>query len=76
MNAAENLKNNPGYDQNPQFSPDGKYVAWLSMARDGYESDRQRLCLYELKTGQKRYVTESFDSNVDDFCFSDNTKMH
>ena len=74
VNSAENLQNNPGYDQNPKFSPDGRYVAWLSMARDGYESDRQRLCIYELKTGQKRYVTESFDSNVDDFCFSDNQK--
>ena len=72
VNSPENLANNPGYDQNPQFSPDGKYVAWLSMARDGYESDRQRLCLYDLATGTKRYVTESFDSNVDDFCWSDN----
>ena len=71
VNAPENLKNNPGYDQNPQFSPDGKYVAWLSMARDGYESDRQRLCVYELATGEKKYVTESFDSNVDDFTWSD-----
>ena len=70
VNSPENLANNPGYDQNPQFSPDGKYVAWLSMARDGYESDRQRLCLYDLATGTKRYVTESFDSNVDDFCWA------
>ena len=71
VNKEENLKNNPGYDQNPKFSLDGKYVAWLSMARDGYESDRQRLCVYELETGIKRYVTEAFDSNVDDFCWSD-----
>ncbi len=71
VNNEENLQYNPGYDQNPKFSPDGKYVAWLSMARDGYESDRQRLCIYELATGQKRYMTESFDSNVDDFCWSD-----
>ena len=72
VNSEENLKNNPGYDQNPQFSPDGKYVAWLSMARDGYESDRQRLCCFNLETGEKSYLTESFDSNVDDFCWSDN----
>ncbi len=71
VNSPANLANNPGYDQNPQFSPDGKYVAWLSMARDGYESDRMRLCVYELATGTKRYLTESFDSNVDDFCWSD-----
>ena len=71
VNSPENLKNNPGYDQNPQFSPDGKYVAWLSMERDGYEADRNRLCVYNLSTGEKKYVTEQFDSNVDDFCWSD-----
>jgi len=71
VNSEQNLKNNPGYDQNPKFSPDGKYVAWLSMARDGYESDRQRLCCYDLATGEKQYLTETFDSNVDDFCWSD-----
>ena len=63
---------NVGYDQNPKFSPDGRYVAWLSMERDGYESDRNRLCVYDLQTGDKKYITESFDSNVDDFCWSDN----
>ena len=68
VNTPENIAtNNPGYDQNPQFSPDGRYVAWLSMPRDGYESDRQRLCVCDLQSGEKRYVTESFDSSVDDF---------
>ena len=71
VNAPENLKNNVGYDTNPQFSPDGKCIAWLSMERNGYEADRNRLCVYELATGEKRYMTESFDSNVDDFVWSD-----
>ena len=74
VNAAENLKNNVGYDQNPKFSPDGRYIAWLSMARNGYESDRQRLCCYDRTTGEKHYLTETFDSSVDDFCWSDNPK--
>jgi len=74
VNSKENLQNLPGYDQNPKFSPDGKYVAWLSMSRDGYESDRQRLCCYDLATGEHKFLTESFDSHVDDFCWSDNTK--
>ena len=60
-----------GYDTNPQFSPDGKYLGWLSMKRDGYESDRNRLCVYNLVTGKKVFLTESFDSNVDEFCWSD-----
>ena len=74
VNSAENLKNNPGYDTNPQFSPDGQYIAWQSMARDGYESDRNRLCVYNIATGEKTYVTESFDSNVDAFCWSADSK--
>ena len=74
VNRPENLKNFPGYDQNPKFSPDGKYVAWLSMARDGYEADTQHLVVCNLSTGEKKYLAEQFDSNVDDFCWSDNQK--
>ena len=74
VNAEENLKNNVGYDTNPQFSPDGKYIAWLSMQRNGYEADRNRLCCYDLATGEKKYLTESFDSNVDEFVWNDNPK--
>ena len=66
---------NVGYDVNPRFSPDGKYVAWQSMKQDGCESDRNRLCIYTLATGEKRYVTESFDSNVDDYCWAANSQI-
>jgi len=65
---------NVGYDQNPKFSPDGRYVAWTSMERDGYEADRLRLCVYDLQQGTKQYVTETFDSNVDDFCWASDSK--
>jgi dipeptidyl aminopeptidase/acylaminoacyl peptidase len=71
VNQHEDLKDsNVGYDTNPKFSPDGRYVAWLSMERDGYEADRNRLCIYDLKENTKTYVTECFDSNVDDFCWA------
>lgn len=60
---------NMGYDQNPQFSPNGRYVAWSSMERDGYESDRARLCVLDLKTGKKTYVTEKFESGINEFCW-------
>lgn len=74
VNAPENLKNNPGYDTNPQFSADGKYIAWQSMARNGYESDRNRLCVYELATGKKNYVSDKFDSNVEGFVWNKDNK--
>lgn len=65
---------NVGYDTNPQFAPNGQYVAWQSMKHDGYESDRNRLCIYNLATGEKKYVTEKFDSNVDAFCWANDSK--
>lgn len=81
INSEKYANENMGYDTNPQFSPDGEYVAWLSMKRDGYESDRNRLCVYTLggtkknpAGGKKTYVTESFDSNVDDFCWNTDSK--
>lgn len=65
---------NMGYDTNPSFSPNGKYVAWQSMERDGYESDRNRLCLMDLKTHKKKYLTESFDSDVNEFIWAKDSK--
>lgn len=65
---------NLGYDTNPKFSPDGKSIAWQSMERDGYESDRNRLCVMDLKSGEKTYVTEAFQSDVDDYCWAPDGK--
>lgn len=65
---------NRGYDTNPKFSPDGKYIAWQSMERDGYESDRNRLCVYDRASKTKTYVTETFASNVDDFCWNSDSQ--
>lgn len=59
-----------GYDINPQFSPDGKLIAWQSMERDGYESDQNRLFVMSLESGEKRFISNSFESNVDDFVWS------
>ena len=61
---------NMGYDINPKFSSDGKYIAWQSMERDGYESDINRLYVMELESGRKWNVTEAFDSNVDDYIWA------
>lgn len=64
-------RSNYGYDTTPTFSPDGKNMAWLSMKRDGYESDQNRLCIMNIESGELRYITEkTFDSNVDSYCWA------
>lgn len=56
-----------GYDTAPQYSPDGQSLAWISQERDGYESDKHRLFVMNLASGEKTYMTEDFDYNVDLF---------
>ncbi|MCQ2310357.1 MAG: S9 family peptidase [Paludibacteraceae bacterium] len=59
-----------GYDTNPMFSPDGSKIAWLSMERDGYESDQNRLFIMDLATGEKTFVSKELDTNVDEYFWS------
>ena len=67
----ENItEENKGYDTNPQYSPDGKYIAWQSMECDGYEADLNRLFVMNLATGEKRFVSRAFESNVDAFLWN------
>jgi dipeptidyl aminopeptidase/acylaminoacyl peptidase len=51
----------PGYDLDPIFSPDGRYLAWTSMARAGNEADRTRLMVLDTRTQQRTELTESWD---------------
>ncbi|KWW30056.1 MAG: prolyl oligopeptidase [bacterium P3] len=60
-----------GYDQNPVFSHDGRMIAWESMERDGYESDKQRLMVLDLESGVMTDLTENFDFGVNNLCWSD-----
>ena len=64
-----------GYDTNPIISPDGNYLAWTSMERDGYESDKNRLFILDLQTGEKTYLTEDFDYIVNTFAWSPDASM-
>lgn len=59
-----------GYDTCPSFSPDGRYVAWLSMEHDGYESDKNRLFVMDMATGAKTDLTENWDYTIDQFCWN------
>ena len=63
-----------GYDVSPKFSHNGAHLAWLSMERDGYEADKNRLFVMDMATKEKTYLTEDFDNNVDDFIWDTNNK--
>jgi dipeptidyl aminopeptidase/acylaminoacyl peptidase len=63
-----------GYDVNPKFSPDGKYVAWTSMERDGYESDKERLFIMHLETGEKQDLSTDFDQSAGSLSWSDDSQ--
>ncbi|MGH9768631.1 MAG: prolyl oligopeptidase family serine peptidase [Blastocatellia bacterium] len=52
---------NPGSDTTPRFSPDGRWIAYRSQQRNGYESDRARLMLYDRKAGTSKELSTNFD---------------
>ncbi len=63
-----------GYDTNPVYSPDGKYVAWLSMEHDGYESDKNRIFMLDTATGEKTDLTAEWDYSVNDIAWNPDGK--
>jgi dipeptidyl aminopeptidase/acylaminoacyl peptidase len=66
------LSTSSGYDANPRYSADGK-LAWLSMARDGFEADKNDIILRV--GGKDKNLTAAMDITVDEFCFSRDQKM-
>ena len=58
-----------GGNFNPAYSPDGKYLAWRSQARNGYESDKFRLWLYDRATKTGKDLLPKFDNWVDEFAW-------
>ncbi|MCX6150754.1 MAG: S9 family peptidase [Ignavibacteriales bacterium] len=63
-----------GNDFQPIYSPDGKYIAFCSMERAGFEADRKRLMLFERGTGKTNELTNGFDFNVEEFIWSPDSK--
>ena len=61
---------NEAWDTNPVFSPDGRILAYLAMARPGYESDRLRIILRRWPGTQERVLTADWDRSPSSFCFS------
>ncbi len=64
----------PGYDKYPVFSPDGSMIAFQSMATPGYESDKERLMIYNLATGKTEDLTERYDNNAANFVWTSDSR--
>ncbi len=68
---------NRGADVSPQYSPDGRFIAYRSQARATFEADRWRLMLYDRESGRSRSLSNQIDNNVESFAFSpDNKKIY
>lgn len=69
-------ESNKGYDVNPKFSPDGKSLLWQSMARDGYEADKNDVKIMDWKSGKTTNLTAGWDESVSgDVFWSGDSKM-
>lgn len=64
-------KNNGGYDLDPQYSKDGRKLAWLSMEQDGFESDKNDIIVYDYDTQLKTNLTENYDLTVSSFVWDE-----
>jgi dipeptidyl aminopeptidase/acylaminoacyl peptidase len=71
---ARKISGSPGYDGGPQYSPDGRLIAFRAQQRAGYESDRWRLMIYERQGGRTRSLTDAFDRHVEGFAWSPDSK--
>ena len=72
---ARNLTaDNKAWDGSPQYSPDGRYIAYRFQTVPGYESDRFRLAVIDRRTGAKTVLTEAFDNWVDAYKWTPDSK--
>jgi dipeptidyl aminopeptidase/acylaminoacyl peptidase len=64
----------PGFDGNPAYSPDGKYVAYHAQLTAGYEADRWRVMLYDRATGKNENLSEGFDRSAANLAWSPDSR--
>jgi dipeptidyl aminopeptidase/acylaminoacyl peptidase len=72
---AKKISTSPGADTTPLYSPDGKYLAWRSQARAGFEADKWRLMLQDRQSGTTRDLTEKFDRSVGSLAWTPDSKV-
>lgn len=70
----EKISDSPGNDNQPVYSADGKYIAYVSMSQAGHESDQQNLVLYNRTTGDRKIITNGFNRSIGQFTWSPDSK--
>ena len=73
--APKKISTSPGADTTPLYSPDGKYLAWRSQARAGFEADKWRLFVQDRQSGKTRDLTEKFDHSVGSFTWTQSNRI-
>jgi dipeptidyl aminopeptidase/acylaminoacyl peptidase len=63
-----------GFDGNPVYSPDGRYIAYHAQLTPGYEADRWRVLLYDRQSGKSENLSEGFDRSATDLSWSPDSK--
>jgi dipeptidyl aminopeptidase/acylaminoacyl peptidase len=71
---AKKVSTSPGSDDGPAYSPDGKWLAWRSQARNGFESDKFDLVIMDRSNSSINNLTSKFDSWVDEFAWTSDSK--
>src|SRR5881227_3226555 len=72
--ASKKISTSPGNDNTPLYSPDGHHIAWRSMARAGFEADKETLVIYQRQLGQSRKLAADWDRSVASFAWLPDSK--
>lgn len=71
---AKKISTSLGSDVSPSYSPDGRFIAYRSQERAGFEADRSRLMLYDRASGKTRSISESLDRSIEEMVWSPDSK--
>jgi dipeptidyl aminopeptidase/acylaminoacyl peptidase len=73
--APKKISTSPGADTTPLYSPDGKYLAWRSQVRAGFEADKWRLLVQDRQSGKMRDLTDKLDQSVGSFVWQQSDSL-
>lgn len=71
---SKRITTQPGFDGNPVYSPDGKYIAYHAQLTAGYEADRWRVMLYDRQSSKTENISEGFDRSANELAWSPDSK--